>query len=323
MLARALGTGKRGRARRGPAVLLPLRPSRAHIARMDRSWERGGDPLRVLGERPWLVLGGGGLKGLAHVGVWRRLHEAGARPAGVAGCSIGAVVGACIALGFDAAEMERRARLLRRADILRLNRRAAWINGIRAPSVFRGRALRRYVGGLVGSRGWDDLRIPLQVNAVDLATGRTAWFGPGGRTDVALADALYASAALPVLFPPFEAGGALFVDGGLDQVLPAERARALGATGVLLAAVGGNGATDAGALVRGGMVALHQRALGVTIHRRRRQLARRALADPAPAILVEPGLAEYGAFDFAAIPRFIDAGRETLDKAMRAHAAGG
>lgn len=298
--------------------MLSLRPSRANIERMSLSFERGGDPLRVLGERPWLVLGGGGLKGLAHVGVWRDLHEAGARPAGVAGCSVGAVVGACIALGFDAAEMERRAKLLRRADILRLNRRAAWINGIRAPSVFRGGALRRYVGGLVGARGWDDLRIPLQVNAVDLATGRTTWFGPGGRTDVALADALYASAALPVLFPPLEAGGAFFVDGGLDQVLPAERARDLGATGVLLATVGGaDGTTDAEALVRDGMVALHQRALGLTIRRRRRQLLRRALADLAPAILVEPGLAEYGAFDFAAIPRFIEVGREGMDEAMR------
>lgn len=290
---------------------------------MSLRFERGGDPLRALGERPWLVLGGGGLKGLAHVGVWRRLHEAGARPAGVAGCSIGAVVGACIALGFDAAEMERRARLLRRADILRLNRRAVWINGIRASSVFRGRTLRRYVGDLVGGRSWDDLRMPLQVNAVDLATGSTAWFGPGGRTDVALADALYASAALPVLFPPFEAGGAFFADGGLDQVLPAERARALGATGLLLATVGGgNGAADPKALVRSGMVALHQRALGVTIDHRRRQLVQRAMAGPGPAVLVAPNLAEYGAFDFAAIPRFVEAGRESVDEATRDDAGG-
>ena len=53
----------------------------------------------MVGERPWLVLGGGGLKGLAHLGAWRALRDAGFEPEGILGTSIGALVGACLAGG--------------------------------------------------------------------------------------------------------------------------------------------------------------------------------------------------------------------------------
>ena len=53
-----------------------------------------GDSVRLedLGATPWVVLGGGGLKGLAHVGAWPALTEAGVQPAGIVGTSIGAEV---------------------------------------------------------------------------------------------------------------------------------------------------------------------------------------------------------------------------------------
>ena len=58
-----------------------------------------GDSVRLedLGDTPWVVLGGGGLKGLAHVGAWRALTEAGVQPAGIVGTSIGALAGALAA----------------------------------------------------------------------------------------------------------------------------------------------------------------------------------------------------------------------------------
>ena len=283
---------------------------------------RPGGALAALGARPWLALDGGGIKGLAHVGAWRRLQEEGARFAGAAGCSIGAVVAACIASGMDPADMHDAACRLRRQDILRIRRRAAWVNGIRTPSVFRGRTLREHIAKLVPVQGWDELRMPLQVNAVNLATGRTEWFGPGGRTDISLADALYASAALPVLFPPLEAGGSFFVDGGLDQVLPVERAREAGATGVLAVSVGGPGTVDAHAVAERGMIAVHERALAIATHHRRNELRRRALAGPVPAVLVEPRLEEYGGFDFRAIPRFLEAGFQAAGEALAQAASG-
>ncbi len=262
--------------------------------------------MNSLGPRPWLVLGGGGIKGLAHVGVWRRLDEAGVGVAGIVGCSIGAVVGACIASGMDAAEMDRVARRLRRSDIIRLNRRAAWVTGIKAVSVFRGDALRAYVERIVPAREWSELRLPLLVNAVDLDTGRTEWFGDGARTDVPLLDAVYASAALPVLYPPLEHDGSFYVDGGLDQVVPVDRAVAAGATGVVAVDVVGTGSWSGAEVVREGMVAIHQRAMGIMIRNRRRTLE--SLWGATPTVHVEPNLEGYGTFDFGAVPYFLEEG---------------
>ena len=57
--------------------------------------------LKDLGDNPWLVLGGGGLRGISEVGVLRALSEAGIRPAGIVGTSIGSLIGAFAASGMD------------------------------------------------------------------------------------------------------------------------------------------------------------------------------------------------------------------------------
>src|SRR5437868_14187816 len=68
-----------------------------------------------------VVLGGGGLKGFAHIGVLRALRERGIRPAVYAGASIGALLGAAAASGMGVAEMAWRAERLERRDLFRLN----------------------------------------------------------------------------------------------------------------------------------------------------------------------------------------------------------
>ena len=68
-----------------------------------------------------LVLGGGGLKGFAHIGVFRALQEMGIEPAVVAGTSIGALIASAYARGMPVSEMEDRARALKRRDLFRLN----------------------------------------------------------------------------------------------------------------------------------------------------------------------------------------------------------
>src|SRR5437764_11209908 len=64
-----------------------------------------------------LVLGGGGLKGFAHIGVFRALQEMGIEPTVVAGTSIGALIGAAYARGMPVDEMADRARALKRRDL--------------------------------------------------------------------------------------------------------------------------------------------------------------------------------------------------------------
>ena len=267
---------------------------------------RGPGRLGDLGPRPWLILGGGGVKGMAHVGAWRWLREQGTGVAGVVGCSIGALVGACICSGMDAWDMVRIAKALSRKDIIRINRRAAWVNGLKAESVFRGDTLREYIRQVLSDRDWSDLPIPLQVNAVDLATGEAHWFGHGAREDVNLLDAVYASSALPVFYPPANVGGSWFVDGGVDQALPLDRAPAVGATGVIAVDAGSGPSADPARVVGQGMVAVHHRVMSIMIRRRRTDLQRTWNA--LPMALIRPDLEGYDTFDFDSVPHFLDAG---------------
>jgi NTE family protein len=260
------------------------------------------------------VLGGGALKGLAHIGAWRALREAGMKPAGIIGTSIGALVGALIAAGAGWEQLRAAAHRLRRQDIVRVNRRVAWINGIRQPSVFRGDVLEDYYRALLPAGGWDDLTLPLQVNAVDLETGHTEWFGAGARTDVSLVDAVYASSALPVFYPPALLGGRVFVDGGTEHPLPLRRAVELGATGIvgIDVGVGENGNIEK--IMAQGILGVHQRIYSIMTFRRRRELVE-GWAGP-PFLYVRPRLDGYEGFDFANVRHFVDEGYRATKEAL-------
>lgn len=273
-----------------------------------------GADLGSLGDRVWLVLGGGALKGLAHIGVWRALGEAGVRVMGIVGTSIGALVGAMAASGVPWVEMRARARALRRTDIARVNRLAVLVNGIRQPSVFRGNTLREYYASILPEEGWDALQIPLLVNAVDLATGRTEWFGAGARTDVPLVDALCASSALPVLYPPVEIGGRLFVDGGTQEPLGLRRAAAEGASGILGIDVGAGEEGDAKLVLRRGMPAIHQRIFSIMTYRLRKEMVD-GWSGP-PLVYVRPRLEGYGGFDFQHVEYFVEEGYRATSLAL-------
>ena len=191
-------------------------------------------------------------------------------------------------------------------------RRAVLFNGIRQPSVFRGDTLREYLAGLLPEGGWDAMSLPVLVNAVELATGRTEWFGPGARTDVSLLDAVYASAALPVLYPPAVLNGKAFVDGGTEHPLGLDRAAEAGATGIIGIDVGSGETGDVEEILRRGMVAVHQRIFSIMTFRRRRDLL--AGWDGPPLLHVRPRLDGYETFDFENIEYFMEEGyRATRD----------
>jgi NTE family protein len=262
----------------------------------------------------WLVMGGGALKGLAHIGAWKAVQEAGLRVAGIVGTSIGAMVGAALAGGRSVAEMEALARGLKRKDILRLNRRAVWINGIRAESVFRGPPLKDFIRSLLPTHDWAELRIPLVVNVVDLANGETVWLGHGGATDVPLVDSLYASSALPVLFPPLEVNGRYLLDGGIQDMLPLQRAADLGATRIIVIDAGAGPDVDAKAVMRQGMIAMHQRVFVIMAGQKRRDTIRDWKG--VPLTFVRPDLATHGGFDFNEIDYFLDEGYRATKEAL-------
>lgn len=293
-----------------PAPRKPPSDDASHPGRSRTPTPVGGS----LGRRVWLVLGGGGLKGLAHIGAWRALSEAGVEVQGIVGTSIGSLVGALVSHGMGWAEMEERARALEKDDIVRVNRRALLFNGIKQRSVFRGDTLRDHFRELLPEEGWDGLGIPLQMNAVALATGRTEWFGVGARTDVKLVDAVYASSALPVLYPPAVLDGVAFVDGGTEHPLALSRATTLGATGIIGIDVGSGETMETESVLERGMVGIHQRIFSIMTYRRRRDLL--AQWEGPPVLYVRPRLEGYGTFDFDAVDYFIEEGYRAMREAL-------
>lgn len=278
---------------------------------------------------------------MAHIGAWEAIREAGLGPAGIIGTSIGGLIGALAASGMPPEHMRHRALGLERGDIVRLNRRAAWINGIRQLSVFRGDVLRDHLAGLLPPDGWDALEIPLRVSAVDLASGQTVWFGDDDAPNVSLLDAVYASSALPVLYPPLELVGAelgrsgppvegdiaerhgddgrarrVLVDGGVTGTLPIERARTEGATEIIAVDVGSGEDAKLDEVLGGGMVAVHQRVVSIMAWQRRSDLVERW--DGPPLRYVRPSLAGYGTFDFEHVAYFLDEGYRATKEMLAA-----
>lgn len=265
-------------------------------------------------ERVILVLGGGGMKGLAHVGAWKAAEEAGIEVAEIVGTSIGALVGACIAGGATWAELVSHALALKKRDIVALNYSALLLNGIRQPSIFRAEPFQEYIRSVLPVERFDDLRIPLAVNAVDLETGRTEWFGAGGRSDVALADAVYASCALPVFYPPAEIGGRHFVDGGVGDSLAIRRAAERGAELIIAVDVGAGETKDSLDTISKGMIAIHHRVYDIlTYARRRSQLD--SWEGP-PLVYVRPNLDGYSTFDFSRTQYFLEEGYRATRRAL-------
>jgi NTE family protein len=156
-----------------------------------------------------LVLGSGGARGYAHIGVLEELEAHGFAIRSIAGSSMGALVGGIYASGRLDAYREF-VRPLQRLDVLRLLdwtfSGGGFIKGDRIIGVLR---------DLIGEVDIEDLAIPYTAVAVDLDAQREVWFSRGP-----LFDAIRASIAIPTIFRPHHLDGRLLVDGGLLNPLP-------------------------------------------------------------------------------------------------------
>ena len=181
-----------------------------------------------------LVLSGGGLKGLAHIGVLRALEERGLVPTLVVGSSIGSLIGAAWAAGVPLRQMEARARAVRRRDIFQVASTDVAFRRLLAPALYRREPLEFLVRSLVGEVTFRDLPRRLLVNTADLHSGIQVMWGLPGLLDTKVADAVVASCALPGIFPPRMINGRAYVDGAVVENLPVRLAASLG-TGPILA----------------------------------------------------------------------------------------
>ncbi|TWT22641.1 serine protease [Luteimonas marina] len=166
-------------------------------------------PQGAAPERIALVLGAGGARGLAQIGVIEVLEERGLRIEAVSGSSSGALVGGIFAAG-KLREFDERLRAMSRNDFLRL-----LDPGWRRSGVLRGRRLVATMREVVGDPRIESLPVEFTAVAVDLERQREVWIREGR-----LWDALRASFAIPGLFTPHRINGRALVDGGLLSPLP-------------------------------------------------------------------------------------------------------
>lgn len=167
------------------------------------------------------VLSGGGAKAAAQIGALRALSERNVEVVHYVGTSMGSVIGAAFASGTEYSELVQKVSALTRSDVASPSVRA--LLGPFTDSLLSDLPLRETITDLVSVDAFTSLRTPLTVTATDAGSGELVLFGDGGIESVSLIDALYASCALPVFYPPAKISGRDFYDGGLRSVLPLEQ----------------------------------------------------------------------------------------------------
>ena len=167
-----------------------------------------------------IALGGGGARGIPHLGVLRVLEREGIPVDLVAGTSIGALVGGAYAAGFSAEEMCAEALAL--GKIQRIATFFDWWPSLSGQS---GRQVTNYLQTYIGmNRIFSELALPLTVMAVDMTSGRSVALREGY-----VVEAQRASMSVPGVFKPVEIGKMRLVDGGILNNVPADVARKMGA----------------------------------------------------------------------------------------------
>lgn len=197
-----------------------------------------------------LVLGGGGARGGAHVGVLRRLEELRVPVDYIAGTSMGSIIGALAATGMTATEIEQVVAGINWAELfddqpnrqnLSFRRKTDDDLALYFPKIGVGEGSSHISAGAVSgqkisylfqvlttervlAKDFDALPIPFRAVAADLVTGREVVLESGD-----LSAAMRSSMSVPGAFDPVPQGDALLVDGGIVNNLPADVAKAMGA----------------------------------------------------------------------------------------------
>jgi NTE family protein len=206
-----------------------------------------------------LVLGGGGARGYAHIGVIKRLEELRVPYDYIAGTSVGSIVGGFLATGMDSDELQGVVRNANWDDLfddktqredLPFRRKSDDVLGLYGPKLGVGEKSNLLPSGVVSGQkilfmfetvasqrsnatNFDQLPIPFRAIATDIVTGDMVVLKRGS-----LAIAMRASMAVPAVFDPVRQGGKLLVDGGLSRNLPVDVAKSMGADIVIAVDVG-------------------------------------------------------------------------------------
>lgn len=169
-----------------------------------------------------LVLGSGGVRGMAHVGVLEELEANGIYPDLIIGCSAGSIVGALYADNPCIDSIKEAVWNIDTDSVLDIS---VWKCRY---GLSQGSRMRRILDKHLVAETFEELKIPLVVVAADLHSGELVPMGSGD-----LVSAIQSSCSIPFVFVPCEREGRVFIDGGTINPVPAIVARDLGAQVVI------------------------------------------------------------------------------------------
>ncbi len=172
-----------------------------------------------------LVLGGGGARGLAHIGILKVFEREDIKVDLVVGTSMGSVVGAAYSLGFPSTVMEKRATTLSWTDLFDPT--------IPAMGLIEGAKMRNVINEMLEGKTFIDTKIPLAVVTTDIEKAEEVVYTSGPLVKLVLA-----SSSWPGLYNPIKHDNRLLVDGGIKNSVPVSIARSLGADFIIACDVG-------------------------------------------------------------------------------------
>ncbi|MET0620849.1 MAG: patatin-like phospholipase family protein [Thermoanaerobaculia bacterium] len=269
-----------------------------------------------------LALGGGGARGIAHIGVIKALEEMNIPIDYIAGTSMGSIAGGLYACGFTPDEMEKVIKGIKWETLFQdapdrpeqsfrqkeddfehliplefgLNFKKGGI--VLPPGLIAGSKLGFVLDTTMlpcSVANFDELRVPFRAVATDIQTGEPYVMSKGS-----LARSIRASMAIPAIFTPVEIDGHLLIDGGESQNLPVQTVRAMGADIVIAVNVGSSGAETAAKPTNVG--AMIGRLIDLPLQQN--TMASAKLAD----IVITPDLGSYTSADFTAGTKMIPLG---------------
>ncbi len=176
---------------------------------------------RLGGVRVGLALGTGAALGHATIGVLKVLKREGIPVDVIAGTSMGSLIAACYAAGYEPETIEDLAVRIDKAWVME---NLFWDMTVPRSGLFAGETLLRFIRSYLGSREFSDLEIPFACVAADIETGEEVVLKSGR-----VAEAVRASCGLPIIFEPIQLNGRWLVDGGLVNPVPTRLAADMGA----------------------------------------------------------------------------------------------
>ena len=239
-----------------------------------------------------LALGGGAARGIAHLGVIKRLREYNIPISCIAGTSAGSLVGGTVATGIDLDYLIHHVKKMKWLDIVSFR--------FSKTGLISSKKLDRYMGRLIGSVCFKDLKTPFTALSTNILTGEAVELN---EPDMPVSNAIRASSSFPGVYPPFEWKGQYLIDGGASSNIPIDTVRNMGADYVI--------GVDVIPVcnineVPKNMALIVDRGLDLLLHRQRMTLD----AD----LMLHPVTAPISSFDMKYADQLIQMGMNAVDK---------